>query len=234
MSLRALRRTLREHASKQKAEVLQRFFKTGPGGYAEGDVFIGVVVPHIRSVARIYQNLGLAEISRLLKSSIHEERLTALLILVSKYSKGSDSDKKRIYGIYLKHTRYINNWDLVDSTAEHIIGHYLAERSKGPLYRLAGSKSLWERRIAILATFHYIKRGQFDDTLEIARGLLGDRHDLIHKAVGWMLREVGKRDLPAEEAFIRRYYGKIPRTTLRYAIERFPAQKRRTVLKGRF
>jgi len=231
--LKELQKELRKYSSKAQAEILQRFFKTGPGEYGEGDIFIGVKVPPIRATAKKYQDISFAETVQLLKSKIHEERLTALLILVFKYAKGDEFKRKKIYTTYLKNTKYINNWDLVDLTAERIVGAFLIDKDQDMLYQLAESKSLWERRIAILSTFHYIKNGKFGDTLRISRLLINDPEDLIHKAVGWMLREVGKRDLDVEERFLKKYYKKMPRIMLRYAIERFPEPKRQAYLKGR-
>ena len=227
-----IRDEIRKLGNQRDAEILQRFFKTGPGEYGEGDVFIGVRVPIIRKLTKKHANLPLRDVRTLLKSRIHEERLLALLLLVRRYAGGTDTEQKRIYDLYLKNTRYINNWDLVDLTADHVVGVYLLNRSKKPLRILAKSTDLWERRIAILATFHYIKRGQFTETLRTARTLLHDDHDLIHKAVGWMLREVGKRDQDAEETFLKKHYKTMPRTMLRYAIERFPEPKRQRYLKG--
>ena len=233
MSVDDIRRSLEKLADKEKAQVLQRFFKTGPGEYGEGDVFLGIKVPELRRLAKEYEGIALGEAKQLLRSPIHEQRLLALLILIRNFSKGDEKTKKRIYDLYLKNTQYINNWDLVDVSAEHILGAYLMERSKTPLYGLAKSDSLWERRISILSTFRYIKRGQFSQTLKISKMLLSDEQDLIHKAVGWMLREVGKRHLPTEEKFLRAHYKRMPRTMLRYAIERFPERKRQRYLKGR-
>jgi len=218
--------------NKQQANVLRRFFKTGPGEYGVGDVFIGVTVPQLRKLARQYQNMMITEVTDLLVSAVHEERLLALLIFVYSYGKGDDAKKKEIYNVYLAHTTFINNWDLVDSSAAHIVGAYLVKRRKEPLYRLAESQSLWERRIAVVATFHFIKQNEFSETLALARMLLADEADLIHKAVGWMLREVGKRDLETEEQFLKAHYHKMPRTMLRYAIERFPESKRKQYLRG--
>ena len=184
---------IRRLADPDKAKILQRFFKTGPGQYGEGDVFAGITVPVTRKLVRKYRDISLGDTVELLQSPVHEERLLALLILVEKCRRGDDETRKRIYGLYLKNTRFINNWDLVDLSAEHIVGAYLDGTDRAPLYRLARSKSLWERRIAILATFHDIKQGNPDHTLALADVLMSDRHDLIHKAVGWMLREVGKR-----------------------------------------
>ncbi|MFC1594407.1 DNA alkylation repair protein [Candidatus Omnitrophota bacterium] len=233
MTAQAVRRALKKQSNKRKAKILQRFFKTGPGEYGEGDVFIGVVVPQIRKVVQQFDALSLAETVKLLQSSIHEERLAALLILVKQYAVSSQQSRKKIYTMYLKHTQYINNWDLIDLTAAHIVGAFLFDKSKKPLFVLARSPSLWERRIAILSTFHYIKHGRFDVTLVLAKRLLTDKEDLIHKAVGWMLREVGKRNRALEERFLKKHYRKMARTMLRYAIEKFPEAERQAYLKGR-
>ena len=233
MLLQEIQTKLKKLGNKERAEVSQRFFKTGPGEYAEGDVFLGIRVPDVRKLAKEYQDISLKIVRQLIKSSIHEERLLALLILVRTYASGNESVRERIYELYLKHTRFINNWDLVDVTAEHVVGHFLRDKSKEPLYRLAQSSVLWERRISILSTFHFIKRHEFAETLKLSEMLISDEHDLIHKAVGWMLREVGKRDLTAEERFLKRHYKKMPRTMLRYAIERFPEPKRQRYLRGK-
>lgn len=230
MTAQKIQKRLRQFSSKEKAQVLQRFFKTGPGEYGEGDIFLGVVVPDARKVAKEYQGIPLHEIITLLKSTIHEERLLALLMLVSDYTRGDDALKKEIFSLYLKNTKYINNWDLVDLSSPNIVGAYLVNKSRKPLYAFAKSKDLWKRRIAILATFQFIKRNDFNDTLKISKILLMDDHELLHKAVGWMLREVGKRSLPREEEFLRQHYKKMPRTMLRYAIERFPEGKRQKYL----
>ena len=231
-SLEKLRSKLRTMADPEKAKVLQRFFKTGPGQYGEGDVFLGIQVPALRKLAKENPDLDEAAFQVLLRSSIHEERMLSLLILIQKYVRGTDEERKKIYDFYLENTSFINNWDLVDLSAEHVVGNFLMRGSRRPLYLLAKSRSLWERRIAILATFHFIKQHEFSDTLKIAAILLSDKEDLIQKAVGWMLREVGKRDLEAEEQFLRKSYQKMPRTMLRYAIERFPEEKRKQYLKG--
>jgi len=233
MVLSKLRKELKGHSSKEKAKILQRFFKTGPGEYAEGDVFIGVKVPQIRAVVKKYNDINLKDVVGLLHSKIHEERLTSLLIIVLKYAKAQNKEREKIYKIYLKNTKYINNWDLVDLSAEHIVGAFLKDKSKKPIYRLVKSKVLWKRRIAMLSTFHYIKNNMFDDALRVAIMLMLDKEDLIHKAVGWMLREVGKRDLNTEEQFLKKHYKKMPRTMLRYAIERFPESRRQAYLKGK-
>ncbi|HAZ09559.1 MAG: DNA alkylation repair protein [Omnitrophica bacterium GWA2_41_15] len=232
MSLTKLKSELQKHSDRRKAKILQRFFKTGPGEYAEGDIFIGIKVPILRTLAEQYQCLALNETLRLLKSRIHEERLLSLLILILKYRKVDLSEKEKIYKAYLNHSEYINNWDLVDATAKHIIGDFLKDKDRTPLYRLARSDSLWERRIAILSTFHFIENNDFKDTLKIAEILISDPHDLIHKAVGWMLREVGKRDRDSEERFLKKYYTNMPRTMLRYAVEKFPETKRQAYLQG--
>jgi 3-methyladenine DNA glycosylase AlkD len=218
--------------SKEKAQVLQRFFKTGPGEYGEGDVFVGLRVPEIRKLAKEYRVLPFSEIILLLQSPIHEARLLALLILVLIYKQGDASLQNQIYDLYLKNTRFINNWDLVDASAEHIIGHYLQYRGRSPLHSLAKSILLWDRRISIMATFHYIKNGEYAETLRIAELLLRDSEDLIHKAVGWMLREIGKRDHHTEEEFLKVHYKNMPRTMLRYAIEKFPETLRQQYLRG--
>jgi 3-methyladenine DNA glycosylase AlkD len=233
MTNQKIKKRLKQLANKEKAEVLQRFFKTGPGEYGEGDVFIGVKVPDLRKVAKDFQDIATEDVIVLLESAIHEERLLALLILVRKYVKGNETAKKRIYRLYLKKTKFINNWDLVDVTAHHIVGDYLMDKNKAPLYRLAKSEDLWERRIAILATFYFIKHGKYEETLKIAKILLTDKEDLIHKAVGWMLREIGKRDMIFEEMFLKQHYKEMPRTMLRYSIEKFPEPKRQKYLKGK-
>ena len=232
MTVHEIRRKLRKLGNKQRAKVSQGFFKTAPGEYGEGDVFWGIKVPELRKLAKECQDITVKEVKQLVRSSIHEERLLALLILVLMYSKGNETTKKRIYELYLKNTKFINNWDLVDGSAEYIVGDFLMDKSKKPLYSLAKSSDLWERRIAIMSSFHFIKRHEFSQTLKISRMLLSDEEDLIHKAVGWMLREVGKRHLPTEEKFLKEHYKKMPRTMLRYAIEKFPESKRQRYLKG--
>lgn len=232
MTAQELRKKLWTLGNRQKANVLRKFFKTGPGEYGEGDVFLGVTVPQLRKLAREHQGMETAEVTHLLASSVHEERMFALLLFVYAYAKGDAAKKKEIYTAYLKHTKFVNNWDLVDTSAEHIVGAYLENRSKRPLYRLAKSGSLWERRIAVMATFHLIKQNEFSETLTLAKTLLTDEEDLIHKAVGWMLREVGKRNPEKEEAFLKEHYHKMPRTMLRYAIEKFPERKRMRYLRG--
>jgi 3-methyladenine DNA glycosylase AlkD len=227
--LSSLKNDLKRKASPEKARLLMRFFKTGPGQYGEGDIFCGVVVPQVRAIAQKYADLDLVSVIKLLHSKIHEERLLALLILVKKFEAGERGSE--IYNLYLKNSAHINNWDLVDLSVHKIVGAYLNDKPKAVLYKLAKSKNLWERRMAIIATAHFIRQNEFFETLKIAELLLKDEHNLIHKAVGWMLREVGKRDLKAEEAFLKKHYKKMPRTMLRYAIERFPAIKRKYYLK---
>jgi 3-methyladenine DNA glycosylase AlkD len=231
MSAKDVRWDLQNLADPKKAVILQRFFKTGPGEYGEGDVFLGIMVPQSRQVAKKYIGLPLQQVNALLGSNIHEERLVALLILVYKYAHASVKEKSDIARFYLDNLKQINNWDLVDLSAPIILGSFLMENDRSVLYRLAKSDNIWERRVAILATMQFIKNGEFSDTLKLARILLRDDHDLIHKAVGWMLREVGKRDLALEEAFLDKHYRVMPRTALRYAIERLPERKKRRYMK---
>jgi len=233
MTIQDIQKRLKKLGNKQHAAISQRFFKTGPGEYGEGDKFIGIRVPVLRALVKEYADLSVAQILILLRSHIHEERLLALLLLVDSFSQGDDAARTSIFELYLKHTEFINNWDLVDSSAEHIVGAYLMDKSKAVLYRLAESVNLWERRIAIMSTFHFVKHHEFSETLKISKMLLFDRQDLIHKATGWMLREIGKRHLQTEESFLKVHYKKMPRTMLRYAIEKFPEQKRQRYLKGR-
>lgn len=218
---------LQAFAKPEKATHAQRFFKTGKGEYAEGDLFLGVTVPEQRIIAKNYSKLSLKEIQLLLKSPYHEERLTALLILVKQFQRSNPQTREEIYMLYIAHTAYINNWDLVDSSAEHIVGPWLEDKNKELLIQLANSPLLWERRIAMLATFHYIKKGNSEWALKVATLLLQDKEDLMHKAVGWMLREIGKRcSVLEEESFLENHFATMHRTTLRYAIERFSPEKR--------
>ena len=226
-----LKKELKTKANPKKAEARQRFFKTGPGEYGEGDIFLGVTVPDARELAKKYNNLTIEEVTKLLHSEIHEERQVALFIMVNRFQTGEN--KEKIYNLYLKNTTHINSWDLVDLSADKIVGAYLLGKPKSILYILAKSKSIWERRISVIATFDFIKHNKFKETFKIAKILLNDEHDLIHKAVGWMLREVGKRDLEREEKFLKEYYKEMPRTMLRYAIEKFPEKKRKRYLVGR-
>lgn len=231
--MKNIQKRLKQLASSETAEILQKFFKTGPGEYGEGDIFIGVKVPDLRKLAKEFQDITISEVRALLASSIHEERLLALLILVRNFASGDEITKKKIYELYLENTPFINSWDLVDGSAHHIVGAFLMGKNKAPLFRLAKSENLWERRIAIISTFYFIKLDQYQETLGIAEILLTDPEDLIHKAVGWMLREIGKRDRVAEETFLKKHYMKMPRTMLRYAIEKFPEPKRQRYLKGK-
>ena len=210
----------------------QRFFKTGKGEYGEGDIFLGIRVPVLRKLAKEFSKASLKTVFELLKSKYHEERQLALFILVNSYKKSDADLKVFIYNMYLDNTMFINNWDLVDSTAEHIVGEYLYNNDREVLFYLAKSDSLWERRISIISTFYFIRRNDFADTLKIAELLINDKEDLIHKAVGWMLREVGNRNLEIEENFLQKHYNKMPRTMLRYAIEKFEEDKRQKYLKG--
>lgn len=229
----AISKELNKYASQEKAKILQRFFKTGQGEYGEGDIFIGVKVPEIRKVAAKFRDTGIESVENLIKSPVHEERLLALIILVEKYKKGND--REAVVKFYLKKTKYINNWDLIDLSAPGVLGNYLLEKKekRNILYELAASRVLWERRISIISTLQFIRNLEFNDTIKIARILLKDEEDLIQKAVGWMLREIGKRDQEKEEAFLRNTYMDMPRTMLRYAIEKFPEKKRQAYLKGK-
>ncbi|MEI6846472.1 MAG: DNA alkylation repair protein [Chlorobiaceae bacterium] len=223
---------LEELANPEAARFALRFFKTAPGEYGEGDLFRGIRVPVLRKLSLTFDHVPLPEVIRLLASAFHEDRLLALLLLMRQFSKGEEPLREKIYNLYLANTGHINNWDLVDVSAEHIAGKFLRFRDRAQLYWLAQSQSLWERRIAIMATFHFIRQGEFTDTLALAVMLLDDREELIHKAVGWMLREVGKRDIAAEEEFLQNHYRKMPRVMLRYAIERFMRERREEYLKG--
>ncbi len=222
---------LKRLADPKRAKVLQGFFKTGKGEYGEGDIFIGITVPEQRKVAKKYIDIKLKYVEKLLNSKIHEERLTAVLILVEKFQRSEKLEKEKIVKFYLRNTKKVNNWDLVDSSADKILGAYILKKDKQVLYKLAKSKNLWERRISIVATFYFIKNNKFQDTLKIAEILLNDEHQLIHKAVGWMLREVGKRDQKIEERFLKKYYKIMPRTMLRYSIERFEKKKKEFYMK---
>ena len=227
MTAKGIERRLRALRDPVIATHHLRFFKCGPGQYGEGDAFLGIMVPMLRTLSREFAALSVAEAFELLQSKWHEVRIIALMILVRKYERGDEAMRDDIYRLYLAKTDRINNWDLVDFSAPAIVGEHLRERDHAPLYTLAKSQSLWERRIAIISTQHFIRHNEFDDTLRIAEILLDDRHDLIHKASGWMLREVGKRDQPVLERFLRKHARRMPRTMLRYAIERFPDELRR-------
>lgn len=227
MSLADLRKKLASAADPERAGNLARFFKTAKGQYGHGDRFIGLTVPAIRRIAHQYIHLPVADVEKLLASPIHEHRFVALEILVAQYER---EKSKAIFDFYLKHTKFVNNWDLVDTSAPYIVGQHLLTRPRKILYRLAKSRNLWERRIAIVSTMMFIRAGELEDTFAIAKLLLTDHHDLIHKAVGWMLREAGKQSKPALLRFLKANYAALPRTTLRYAIERFPAAERKRLL----
>jgi 3-methyladenine DNA glycosylase AlkD len=231
IDFRDVKKDLMNVAEFERVEVLKWFFKTGKGDYGEGDVFIGIVVPNIRKIAKKYSNLYFEDIKELLYSKIHEERLCTLLILVEQFEKGNEEDKKKIFNFYIKNVRQANNWDLVDLSAPKIVGEYLQTKPKDILYKFAESKNLWERRVSIISTFAFIKKMSFKDTLKISKILLKDEHDLIRKAVGWMLREMGKRKMSVLEDFLVRNHKNMSRTTLRYAIEKFPEEKRQFWLK---
>lgn len=230
-----LKHDLQKSADTQKSTFLQRYFKTGKGEYAEGDVFLGLSVPYLRKLARSYKQLDSKDIKKLLQSKIHEYRQIALMILSLQFSTATNSEKEVIYNFYLAHTKWINNWDLIDGSAPTIVGGYLLDKPRNMLFKLSKSTSVWERRIAILATHQFIKeKKEYQDTFRIAELLLADKHDLIHKAVGWMLREVGKRvSRESLEEFLKEHYKTMPRTALRYSIEHFPEKVRRAYIEGR-
>ena len=219
-------------SNSEAALFARRYFKTGPGEYAEGDLFRGIRVPVLRKMVPSLDGTPLPEVIRLLESAFHEDRLLALLLLMRRFAKGNEALHQQIHEIYLEHTRYINNWDLVDISAQYLVGAFLHLRDRALLYQLAASESLWERRIAVMATFYFIRKGEFEDTLALAELLLDDPEELLHKATGWMLREIGKRDLPTLESFLRFHYRRMPRVMLRYAIERLPEERRLLYLKG--
>ncbi|MBT8380550.1 MAG: DNA alkylation repair protein [Ignavibacteria bacterium] len=237
MSLIELRNQVKSLANAEVAKTHLWFFKTGKGEYGGGDKFVGLKVPTQRKIAKVFLNLNYGELSKLLASKIHEERLIALLILVERYAKSNERDKEKIFKFYLKNRKGINNWDLVDLSAPKIIGEQLVNKNRKILFELAKSNNLWERRIAILSTLAFIKRADFNTTLQLSVILLNDEHDLIHKAVGWMLREIGKKTdsggLKVEEDFLKLHYKKMPRTMLRYAIEKFSESKRKKYLSGK-
>ncbi|MDH4122353.1 MAG: DNA alkylation repair protein [Deltaproteobacteria bacterium] len=266
--LKPLRAELAALANPAKAQVLQGFFKTGPGQYGQGDVFLGVVMPELRRLARAHSKLPRQDISVLLASPVHEERMLGLLLIMGNYQRGDTAEQKDWYEFYVHHLEQVNNWDLVDVTCSHVVGHYLFHQAKSPkqpnhqpnqptrsrpisslsspehgespipgelepLEEWAGSPNLWIRRVAMVSTHYFIRQGELTPTFHIAQRLLNDPHDLIHKAVGWMLREAGKRDQPALEAFLSPRYATMPRTMLRYAIEKFSEKKRQAYLKGK-
>jgi len=227
-------RELGAAADPKRAAASRWFFKTGKGQYGEGDRFLGISTPDLRRIALRYRNLRLKDVERLLRSPIHEHRSAGFEILVAQYSRGESDQREKIFRFYLGHTPCANNWDLVDGSAPYIVGEHLKTKPRAVLDELAGSKLVWERRIAIVATLALIREGELEDTFRIAEKLLSDQHDLIHKAVGWMLRETGKISDVRLRKFLQRHYERIPRTTLRYAIERFPAPERRRLLAGVF
>ena len=233
VALRSVRRDIKKLARPERAKINKWFFKTGPGEYGAGDRFLGVTVPQLRTLAREYRDMPLKYVVMLLRSPWHEERLLALLILVGQYVRADARTRQEIHQLYLRNTKSINNWDLVDSSAAQIVGAHLETGDRRVLRRLARSKSVWERRIAMIATYHYIRRKDFKDALAIAALLRRDEHDLIHKAVGWMLREIGKRDRRAEERFLRKHARRMPRIMLRYAVEKFPPPLRRKYMARR-
>ena len=228
--LNQIKKELKQLSNPEKARILSRFFKTGKGEYGEGDIFLGIPVPEQRKVAKRHIDISFADLQELLNSKFHEYRLTGMLILVFKYEKTDSLGKNKIFRFYLNNTKNINNWDLVDLSAPKIIGDYLINKNRSVLFELAKSNNLWERRISILSTFRFIKNNDFEDAISISKALLNDEHDLIHKAVGWMLREIGKRNQEREEEFLRKYYDQMPRTMLRYAIEKFSENKRKKYL----
>jgi len=229
--MHSLEQELLSQKDEEKAKIYARFFKTGKGQYGEGDIFIGITVPQQRAIAKKYKKLSLKELEYFLKNPIHEFRFTSLVILTEKCTKATEKEKKEIFDFYIKQRKYINNWDLIDCTTPNIIGAYLFDKDKSLLYQLAQSSSLWDRRMAILATFYFLKKEHYKETLEIAELLLKDKQDLIHKATGWMLRELGKKNQRVEEIFLKKHAKVMPRTMLRYAIERFPKEKRTFYLK---
>lgn len=230
--LESLTHEMERIANPQQAAFFSKFFKTGKGEYGEDDVFLGLSVPQQRTLAKKYKTLALDDIQRLLESPFHEHRLTALFILVHQYQKVNTKGQENILRFYLRNLEHVNNWDLVDSSSYAILGHYLLEKPKEPLYTFAQSKNIWERRIAIVSTFYFIRKGEYTPTLKIATLLLNDKEDLIHKACGWMLRELGKKDETALRKFLNENGKRMPRTMLRYAIERFDEKTRKKYLEN--
>lgn len=218
---------LKRLANKNKAKIMSGFFKTKKGEYGEGDIFLGITVPDQRRIAKRYKESSFDDVKKLLANKIHEYRLTGLLILVEKFNESDDLQRKDIIDLYLGNIKCVNNWDLVDLSADKILGAYLQDKDKSILKKMAVSKNMWERRIAIVSTFAFIKQKRLDDTLKILKLLISDKEDLIHKAVGWMLREVGKRDKEKEISFLKKHYAKMPRTMLRYSIERFSESEKK-------
>lgn len=230
----ALTRELRAAGTPERAAGAARYFKTGSGEYGEGDIFLGVTVPALRKIVRRYETLQLAEVEKLLHTREHELRQAALLILVAQYAKAAPNEQREILRVYLANTSFINNWDLVDCSCREIVGAHVRANSRSVLTKLARSNSLWERRIAMISTMPLVRDGEFSEALRIAEMLLDDRHDLIHKAVGWVLRELGDKDKAALVSFLQQHYKRVPRTALRYAIEHFPAEERKRALRAEF
>ena len=225
----SLRRDLKKLSNKKKAVLLSKYFKTGKGEYGEGDIFLGIDVPTSRKIALKFDEISYPEIETLLKSPIHEERLIALLILIERFDK-KEMEQRRVYDFYLRHAKLVNNWDLVDVSADKIVGVFLMDKPRDILYKLASSKNIWERRIAMVSCYNFIKSKDYEDGLKVAQILINDQNDLIQKAVGWMLREVGKRDEKSLVTFLGLNYKEMPRTSLRYAIEKFPENVRKRYL----
>ena len=227
------REEIRALANKEIAQHSLRFFKTDKGEYGHGDLFLGVRAPKIRSIAKKHIDISISDMQTLIRSKYHEERFLGLIILVNKYAKTKDKkNRNQLYKIYVYSFKYINNWNLVDVTCPHVTGKHLIDKDRTILYKWAKSEDLWTKRIAMVSTFSFIRKNDLEDTFKIAEILLHDEHDLIHKAVGWMLREAGKRDIKKEETFLKKYYKTMPRTMLRYSIEKFPETKRQKYLKG--
>ena len=219
--LSCLKKELESAKNPKKAKLLQKFFKTAPGEYGHGDIFLGIMVPIQRKICQNYTNINLSDIQKLLNSKVHEHRFCALVLLVKKYQRSGEKEKKEIFNFYIKNSKKINNWDLVDTSTPQIIGDFLITRDRKILYKLAKSKNIWQRRIAVLATVAFIRKNDFKEILKISKILLQDKHDLIHKAAGWMLREVGKRNKTVLINFLEKHSAKMPRVMLRYAIEKF-------------
>ncbi|MGJ4788990.1 DNA alkylation repair protein [Leptospira koniambonensis] len=223
---------VRKLADPKAVEILSRFFKTGKGQYGEGDLFLGIKVPPLRKISKLYKGLPLPELQKIVKSKYHEERLLGFFILCEKFQKTAEEDRKELHLFYLKNLKYVNNWDIVDLSSRELIGDYLIDKKRDILYKLVKSNNMWERRIAIISTYAFIRKGDFKDTLKISELLLTDKEDLIHKAVGWMLREVGNRSLKPETDFLDKHAHKMPRTMLRYAIEKFPTKLKSKYMKA--
>ncbi len=226
-----IKKELKGVADPKKAKILQSFFKTKKGEYGYGDIFLGVSVPQQRKIAKKYKDLKINDLGKLLNEKIHEYRLSALIILIDKYREGNENTKKEIVDFYFKNTKNINNWDLVDISAPHILGNFFLKKDKSRIKKLAQSENLWERRIAIVSTLEFIKNNNLETTFTLSKKLLNDEHDLIHKATGWMLREAGKKDKERLKNFINSHKKKMPRTTLRYAIEKFSEEERKKMMK---